>query len=90
MDIVTYAMAKKYTDNAISSAGAPWIELTGTLPAGQTLLTLSDSSITTDSVIDYYTDIFGVEPTNIVVTTGSITLTFEAQESVLGVKVRVS
>ncbi len=90
MDIVTYAMAKKYTDNAISSVGAPWVELTGTLPAGQTSIAFSDSSITTDSVIDYYTDTYGVNPTQIVVTTGSVTLKFNSRDSVLGVKVRVS
>lgn len=68
----------------------PWTELTGTLTAGNTSLVISDSSITTDSVIDYYTDTFGVEPTDITVATGSVTMTFEAQQSDIGVKVRVS
>ena len=67
-----------------------FIELTGTLTAGSTTLTISDASITTNSVIDYYTDIFGVNPTNAVVATGSVTLTFDAQQSDLHVKVRVS
>lgn len=64
--------------------------ITGTLPAGQTSITLSDASITTNSTIDYYTDVFGVNPTNIVVATGSVTLTFNTQNTNLGVKVRVS
>jgi len=63
--------------------------LTGTLTAGNTSLTLSDSAITTDSTIDIYTDTFGVNPTNAVVATGSVTLTFAAQQSNLGVKVVV-
>lgn len=67
-----------------------FIELTGTLTAGSTTLTISDASITTTSVIDYYTDIFGVNPTNAVVSNGSIVLTFDAQQSDLHVKVRVS
>lgn len=72
---------------AINEVNGTW--LTGTLTAGQTSLTLSDASITTSSTIDYYTDAFGVSPTNVVVTTGQIVLTFPAQASDLGVKVRV-
>lgn len=65
-------------------------ELTGTLTAGNTSITLQDASITTNSTIDIYTDTFGVNPTDVVVAAGSVTLTFEAQASDLGVKVRVS
>ena len=69
---------------------AIYTELTGTLSAGNTSLTLSNASITTSSTIDYYTDYFGVNPVSISVSTGSVTLTFEAQDIDLGVKVRVS
>ena len=72
---------------AVNEVNGAW--LSGTLTAGQTSLTLSDASITTSSTIDYYTDKFGVSPTNVVVTTGQIVLTFPAQASDLGVKVRV-
>lgn len=72
------------------SGGAAWTDITGTLTAGQTSLTLQNVAITESSTIDYYTDIFGVSPTNAVVTSGQIVLTFEAQSSDLGVKVRVS
>ena len=64
--------------------------VTGTLTAGSTSLTLSDASITTSSTIDIYVSTFGIQPTNAVVATGSITLTFLAQASDLSVKVRVS
>ena len=67
-----------------------YVEVTGTLTAGSTSLTLSDASITTTSTIDIYTDTFGIQPTNAVVTTGSITLSFLAQASDISVKVRVS
>mgnify|MGYP003304172697 CR=1 FL=1 len=63
--------------------------LTGTLTAGETSLTISDSSITEDSIIDIYTNVFGVNPTEVTVVNGSITLVFDAQETDLGVKVRV-
>ena len=64
--------------------------VTGTLTAGSTSITLSDASITTSSTIDIYVDTFGVQPTNAVVTTGSITLSFLAQSADVSVKVRVS
>ena len=64
--------------------------LSGTLAAGETTLTLSDAFITTTSMIDVYTDVYGVNPTDISVSTGSITLTFEAQSNAVNVKVRVS
>lgn len=66
------------------------IELTGTLEAGSTTLTLSNSAITTSSVIDVYTDKYGISPTDVTVSSGSIVLTFDAQSSALSVKVRVS
>ena len=64
--------------------------VTGTLTAGSTSLTLSDASITTTSTFDIYVSTFGIQPTNAVVTTGSITLSFLAQASNISVKVRVS
>ena len=69
---------------------ADGVEVTGTLLAGATSITLSDASITTTSTIDIYTDVFGIQPTNAVVASGSITLTFLAQASDITVKVRVS
>ena len=61
--------------------------LTGTLTAGQTSLTIEDEGITLNAIVDIYTDVFGVDPTNVVVTNGSITITFDAQASDLNVKV---
>lgn len=61
--------------------------LTGTLTTGSTTLTLTDSSITSNSLIDVYTTVFGLSPTNITASTGTLTLTFAEQESDVGVKV---
>ena len=66
-----------------------WIDLMGTLAVGETSLTISDLSINADSVIDIYTDRYGVSPTNVIITDGQITLTFPPQAVALGVKVRV-
>ena len=72
---------------ALSPAG--FVEVTGTLLTGSTSLTLSDASISSTSTLDFFTDVYGVSPTAVSVSTGSVTLTFEAQESDLSVKVRV-
>lgn len=69
---------------------SPWIDVTGTLTAGSTTITFSDVSISSNSTIDVYTDVFGVNPTDITVATGSVTLTFASQADDLGVKVRIS
>lgn len=66
------------------------VELTGTLTAGSTSISFNDAAITTSSTIDLYTDVYGVNPSAVVVTTGNIALTFEAQSVNIGVKVRVS
>ena len=73
--------------NTLAACG--FVEVTGTLLTGATTLVLSDASITSTSTLDVFTDVYGVSPTDMVATTGSVTLTFEAQESDLGVKVRV-
>lgn len=71
----------------------------GTLTTGSTSITFQDThagttadphTITSDATFDFYTDTFGVNPTNVTVSTGQIVLTFEEQESDLGVKVRVT
>lgn len=64
--------------------------LKGTLTAGQTSLTITDASITADSFVDIYTDVYGVSPTAVSVIVGSITLTFTAQSSDLHVAVRIT
>lgn len=71
------------------TSGGGYTEVTGTLTAGLTSITLSDVSITANSTIDVYTD-NDVEYNSISVSTGNVTITFDAQASNIGVKVRVS
>ena len=61
--------------------------LTGSLSVGETTVTISDSSIQTNSMFDIFTDIYGVTPISVNVSTGSMILTFETQTVVLNVKV---
>lgn len=66
------------------------IVLSGTLTAGQTSITFTNAAITASSTLaNVWINVFGVYPTNIVITDGSITLTFESQASDLRVKVRI-
>lgn len=65
---------------------AAGVKLSGTLLAGNTSITLSDASITASSMIDVYTDT-GIGYESITASTGSVTITFEAQASDMGVKV---
>lgn len=64
-------------------------EVSGILATGQTSIILSSGLIKTTSTIDVYTD-GGVNYNSIFVANGSVTITFDAQASNLGVKVRVS
>ena len=66
------------------------VEVSGTLFAGSTSIGFLDAAITTSSVIDIYTDKYGVSPDSVTVSTGRVDMTFSAQASDLGVKVRVS
>jgi len=67
--------------------------LTGTLVAGSTSLVISDSSITENGTFDIYCETLAdgtpVNPTKQLAGTGTLTLTFEAQEINIGVKVKV-
>lgn len=61
----------------------------GTLSAGDTTITLSDSNIKENSALSFYTSIYGLSPTEVSTSAGSVTLTFDAQESDIEVGVRV-
>lgn len=63
--------------------------ITGTLSAGSTSITLTDSRITTDSVFRFFTSKFGVSPTACTVNNGAVILTFEAQSEPITVGVKV-
>lgn len=63
------------------------VAVSGTLTAGSTSITLSSAYIHTDSTIDVYTTAFGVNPTGMTVEEGSVTLTFDEQQSDLGVRI---
>ena len=94
-DTLTAGTNITIVDNVISATGgSSYTEYTGTLTAGSTSLTISGAAITTSSVIDvYYQATTAVSPlcyNTILVSAGSVTMTFDAQSADLNVKIRVS
>ena len=72
-----------------STGMATWTDLTGTLTAGSTSITISSADITTNSVIEVF-DNLDIPYNSKTLTTGSITLEFDAQASDMTVMVRIS
>lgn len=64
-------------------------KVTETLSAGETELSIANSAINTSSLIDIYTSVFGVNPTDIVVTSGNLLLIFEPQEENISVLIEI-
>ena len=81
--------AETKTDHLHSTLQVAGTLLLTKLYAGQTSVTITDNSITQDSTFDIYTDKYGVNPKNVTVDTGSITLEFKAQEVDVNIKVVV-
>lgn len=64
---------------------------TGVLSVGETILTIETPNVTEDSIIDVYTDVFGLTPKSVVVSLSAKTvkLTFDVQKTVVNVKLKV-
>lgn len=75
------------TNNAIDALRGVW--LTQTLTAGTTTVIFSDSSITTDSMLREFSSVYGVNPINISVANGSVTMTFLPQSTDVSIKLNV-
>lgn len=76
-------------DEALSAKANKPTVVTATLAAGKTIIDIADPSINTDSIIDIYTSVYGVNPTSIAVSAGSIALTFDAQTSAVKIRIEV-
>ena len=75
-----YEAADKITKQIEGKEDAPQ-KLVATLAAGATSLTFTDAAIKADSLVDGYSDPYGIVPTNATGTPGSILLTFDPQET---------
>lgn len=87
-----YCITKTISANtwAYVPSGNDYIEVSGTLTAGQTSITLSDASITASSFIQVFAGNGNINYTSISSTEGSVTIGFLAQASDMTVTVRVS
>lgn len=74
-------------DDVLGRIGADYI--TGTLAVGQTTVTLLDARIKTTSKYDIYVSKWSAQPYEVTVTSGSMVLTFDAQDTSVTVSVRV-
>lgn len=87
-DILAYDSQNQIWVNQPNSSATV---LTSTLIAGNTTLTFTDNSITTNSTIDVYVDpaFVGVTYSSLTVSTGSAVFTFPVQSSDMAVKIEV-
>jgi len=89
-DMVTYNSTEFVFNGTVwQEFGAASTIFTETLAAGDTTITIISSQIAVGSMVDIYTDVYGLEPTNVAVTAGQIVLTFDAQGVDIHVKVKV-
>jgi hypothetical protein len=84
------AIPAKTSDLNNDSGFIGFTDITDTLTAGQTSITLSDASITSSSFIQVFAGNGNINYTSISVATGSVTIGFLAQASDMTVTVRVS
>lgn len=75
--------------NSVSALQSNATVTKGTLAVGATSIVLSNSKITTNSVLSIYTSVWGVNPKAVTVESGKVTLTFDAQTVAVEVGVRV-
>ena len=82
----------KIVQKEISYSGSSiknYTDLIDTLYSGDTTITFVHARITPDSTLNFYTDKYGVNPSDVFISAGLIRLTFTALSYDLKVKVRI-
>ena len=82
----------KIVQKEISYSGSSiknYTDLIDTLHSGTTTITFIHARITLDSTLNFYTDRYGINPSNVFISAGRIRLTFPALSYDLKVKVRI-
>ena len=89
-DTVTYgAIEFVFNGEAWQKFGDLSNVFSATLTAGSTTVTITNSEIAIGSMVEVYTDVYGLEPTNVAVTAGQVVCTFSAQGVDIHIKVKV-
>lgn len=73
-----------------SGGSAEWTDIVGTLEAGDTEISFASSKIKTDSVIDVYSSVVGLDYLDITIQNHSCTVLFDEQETDVDVLLRVT
>lgn len=81
--------ASGYMAGALALKDAVGVTLTATLAANATSVSFTNAAITSTSIIDQYTDPYGVNPTAMTVSGNTLTMTFNAQSAAVKVMVIV-
>ena len=76
-------------NSAVSTLQSNATIIIGTLAVGATSIVLEDERITTDSMLSFYTSVWGANPTSVAVESGKITLSFDAKTVEVKVGVRI-
>lgn len=84
----TTSLAFEIEGTAYSWHGMTYVDKTVTLGTTETTVTLSSNKFNSSSVIDLYTSVYGLTPTSMSVSSGTLTLVFDAQDSSISVDVR--
>ena len=71
----------KSLENVTDTVNSVSKKLTATLNAGSTYVSFQDSSIGNDSLIDVYTNVFGVNPENIQQSGNTVVVSFVARNT---------
>lgn len=85
---VTTKLAFLIDGTPYSWHGMTTVDKTVTLGTSETTVTLSSSEFKATSVIDLYTSVYGLTPTSMSVSSGTLTLVFDAQDSSISVDIR--
>lgn len=88
--VLTYDGTTQKWKNAAGGGGSSWTDVTGTLNAGATQVVLQSAAILATSTVEIFTEDSEVDYNSYVVAAGSVTVNFDAQQSNLNVKARIS
>lgn len=76
-------------DEELNKRAKKPVTISGTLEKGKTSISLTNDTITTDSIVDIYASAYGVVPVDVKVSTGQVALTFDAQAADVSILVEV-
>ena len=79
----------QYDKSYTGVSAKKYIDLIGTLQAGETTLVLHSASLTVNSTVSIFTSKYNANPANAILGDHSITLTFIAQTENIDIKVRI-